>query len=132
MNIKELLNHERYQVIAVFAICVLLLWLYSCDSKVRSISNPDTFVTRSELETEVDYYLARVESRIQDLDRKDKIKQLLINNAILFAEGGTVNPYGVMAAIIGMLGIGATVDNVRKRIVIRENITKIVKDAHTT
>lgn len=132
MDIKAFLNHERYQVIAVFAMCILLLGLYSCESKVRSIEDPRTRVTRSELEAEVDLYLARVKSRIRDLDRQDKIKQLIVNNAVLFAESGTINPYGVMAALIGILGIGATVDNIRKRITIRENLTKVVKDAHTT
>lgn len=130
MDIKAFLNHERYQVVAIFTICVLLLWLYSCDSKVRSLEHPGTRITRGELEAEVDLYLARVESRIRSLNRQDEIKQLIINNAVLFAEGGAVNPYGVMASIIGILGIGATVDNVRKRITIRENIRTVVNNAH--
>lgn len=118
-KLKELFNHERYQSIAILVIAAFFLWFYGCESKVRSLANPQLQVTRTSLEAEVDFYLAQAEIRFRDLDRMDEFKRVLVEKTLLIAEGGTVNPYGIIATIIGILGIGATVDNVRKRVEIK-------------
>lgn len=131
-KITDFLNHERYQAIAIALICALLVWLYSCESKVRSVQNPSVMVTRSELSTEVDYYLSQVEIRLVSLDRQDELKQLLTTQALLFAQGGQINPYGVIAAVLGIIGVGATIDNVRKRQVIKTELSRTIEKAKNT
>lgn len=131
-KIKDLFNHERYQVIAVLATAAFLFWFFGCESKVQSLANPQVLITRASLEAEVDFYLAQAEIRFKDLDKQDEFKRLLVEKTLLVAEGGAVNPYGIIATILGILGIGATVDNVRKRNVIRTNVREYVSTKKTT
>lgn len=123
---KDLINHERYQAIAIGCVVVLLLWFFGCESKVRSLANPQTLVTRAGLEAEVDFYLAQAEIRFNDLDRQDAFKTKLMEAAAIAAEGGKINILGLILANIGILGAGAAVDNVRKRKIIKSNLTTYV------
>jgi len=122
-KILEFLNHERYQAISIAVCCCFLLWIYSCQSTTRSPSDPSSKLTRGQLTAEIDYYLAKAELAYIDLDRQDAIKQKLLDAAAIAAQGGQVNIVGLLLANFGILGIGATVDNVRKRKVIKNNLT---------
>lgn len=113
--LKTIFNHERYQSIAVILIAALLIWTYGCPSKVDSLRSPGNRLTRTEFEIEVTSLLATAEVRLLDLDRQDNIKRLIYNNLLLTAQSGQFNLIGLVAAAATTLGIGATVDNVRKR-----------------
>jgi len=113
--LETLFNHERYQTIAIVLIIALLLWTFGCPSHVNSLLVPGRSVTRGELQIELDTLTAMAAARVQDLDRQDAIKELLYQQAMLTAQGGQFNLLGVIAAAAATLGIGATVDNVRKR-----------------
>jgi len=114
-KILKFLNHERYESIAVIIACLLLIWFWGCESKVQSISNPNALVTRDELNAEVDFYLANAEIRYKNLDRQDEFKKTLLEAALLYGQTGTINPFGLITTLAGILGVGATIDNVRKR-----------------
>lgn len=118
-TLKNLLNHERYQTIAVAIMIGLLIWFYGCESKVASLTNPGTQVTRAELKIELNTLLASAEYRYAQLDQQDKLKSMLIEHALLIGQTGAFNPYGLLAMLAGTIGIGATVDNVRKRVEIK-------------
>lgn len=113
--LSTLLNHERYQSIAIVLITALLIWTYGCPSKVDSLRSPGNRLTRTEFEIEVTSLLATAEVRLLDLDRQDNIKRLIFDNLLLTAQSGQFNPVGLGMGIATILGIGATVDNVRKR-----------------
>jgi len=113
--LETMFNHERYQSIAVILIAALLVWTYGCPSHVDSLTVPGKSVTRPELQIELDTIVAMAAARSADLDKQDSIKQLIFQQAMLTAQGGQINLMGVIAAAAATLGIGATVDNVRKR-----------------
>ena len=113
--LETLLNHERYQSIAVVLIMALLIWTYGCPSRVKSLNRPGTRVTRAELQIEIDTLLATAEAHLVDLDRQVNVKRLIYDNLLLTAQSGQFNLLGLVAAAFTTLGIGATVDNVRKR-----------------
>lgn len=131
-KLKKLLNHERYQVVGVCVIIIFFVWFFGCESKVRSLTNPQVLVTRPELNAEVDFYLAQAEIRFNDLDKQDEFKRFLVEKTLIVTEGGSVNPYGIMATVLGIVGVGATVDNVRKRNVIRTNLKEYVSATKAT
>ncbi len=114
-TLKNLFNHERYQSIAVLAIMLFLLWFYGCDSKCDSLTRANTQVTRSGLALEIQSLQGLAELRYADLDRQDAFRSTIVEQALIVGATGTLNPYGVLAMLAGTLGIGATVDNVRKR-----------------
>lgn len=114
-KLKNLLNHERYQAIAIAVILALLVWFYGCESKVASLSDPAKQVTRAELKIELDTILASAEHRYSQLDKQDALRQAIVEHALIVGQTGALNPYGLIALVAGALGVGATVDNVRKR-----------------
>lgn len=113
--LETLFNHERYQSIAVVLITALLIWTYGCPSRVKSLNRPGQRVTRTELMIEIDTLLATAEAHLVDLNRQDNIKRLIFDNLLLTAASGQFNLLGLVAAAGTVLGVGATVDNVRKR-----------------
>jgi len=117
--IKKLGNGERYQSLSIILIIGVMVWYCGCTSKVTSILSPDTKVSREELNIEIDTFLATAENRLQKLDKQDEIKRLIANQADIIAKGGAINPLGIMALCGSVFGIGATVDNIRKRKVIK-------------
>lgn len=98
----------------ILAVCVLV-WTYGCESQVTSIVNPTILVNRGELSIEVDTFIAQAELKFMDLDRQDTVKNTLFNTAIDFMQGGRINPAAVALVIGNILGLGAVLDNVRKR-----------------
>jgi hypothetical protein len=60
-----------------------------------------------------------VELSFKDLEKQDLFKQYLIDSALVVAQGGTLNPSGLIFGALGILGLGATADNVRKNTVIK-------------
>ncbi len=93
----------------------VLLFAYGCEPKTKSLYESGGKITRAELQTELGLLLARAEAGTKDLDRQDKIRNLIFENAIFIAQGGQVNPVGVVTSIMALLGIGATVDDLRLR-----------------
>lgn len=136
---KELMNfasHNTGVVVGQLICFAVLIWIYGCESQVASIRNPTQKVTRSELLVEVDSFLAVAELRFTDLDRQDEFRRTIFEQAALWAQGGIVNPTGLALLLMGIIGGGATVDNVTKRR--RENKAlrryvevKIEKDENT-
>lgn len=123
------IRHNSGIVIGSTIAIAILGWVYGCQSQVTSIVNPTVLVTRGEFELEVDTFLAQqklkvdmfiaqAELKVTDLDKQDLIKDTIFNTAINFMQGGNVNPAAVAIVIGNILGIGAIVDNVRKRTLI--------------
>ena len=112
--IKYLLT-EIGQTTAIVIIALLIIWLIGCQSKVKSLNGGNILVSRGELKNELDHVLAVAELRFVELDRQDEIKQIIFNSALLMARSGAINPIGVLTTFGAILGLGATVDNVKKR-----------------
>ncbi|MBA7607827.1 hypothetical protein ES703_14996 [subsurface metagenome] len=110
-TIWTFIRHNRGLVICISLSILLMIWLYGCHSQVKSIVNPRLSVTRPELDAEVANFLNVAELRYADLDRQDAFKRILFENAITYAQGGTVNPFAVLITLGGILGIGLAVDN---------------------
>ncbi len=116
MKLREFLNHNRYQAITTTLVCLVLIWVYACESKVPSILNPSKKVTRLDLKAELDNYLAVADIRFAQLNRQDELKQTLFEHTTLWATTGAINPLGVLLSLGALLGVGSATDNVRKRI----------------
>ena len=123
-KLAEMFRHNQGIAIAIVIVIAVLFWTYGCDSKVTSITKPNTKVTRAELKIEIDAFLAMAEVRYADLDKQDEFKQKLFEYGALFVEGGTLNPVGIVATMGTLLGIGAFADNRIKDKVIKNRPLK--------
>lgn len=114
------LKREAAQYIAIIFCVAALIWLYGCPSKTMSLSGSGKLVTRPEIKMELETFIKLAEIRYADLDQQDAFKQAVVNAAVLTTQTGTLNPMGVIAILLGGLGVSATVDNVRKRAEIKK------------
>jgi len=116
-------NGGAAEIISLFFVAGVIFYAYGCESKVPSVLYPNLQVTRAELAAEIDSYLALAEIRFTSLDQQDRFKQLLFEQAVLIASGGTINVLGLLTTVGTLFGIGAVVDNRRK--------AKVIKNANS-
>jgi hypothetical protein len=113
--ISTFFNHERYQTISFIVTFILLIWFYGCEPECPSPTDPEKQITRAELQIEIDTFIARSENSFADLAKQEELRNLLFQQALLAGQTGIINPFALFTSIGAILGIGATVDNVRKR-----------------
>lgn len=117
-EIWKFVRHNQGMFIGGAIAIAVLVWTYGCQSQVTSIVYAPKLVNRRELQIEVDSFIAQAELKFADLNRQDEVKSTLFNVAIDFMQGGNVNPAAVAIVLGNILGLGAVIDNVRKRTLI--------------
>jgi len=110
------LNGNLLTFLAIQACIVLMIWCYSCESKIPGLGESRTPVTREELQIQLDTYLAQAKIKFDQLNKQDQFKQTLVNSAITFVQGGQINPIALATSLFAILGIGQVGDKVRKKI----------------
>lgn len=113
-KILKFFNENHMAAIAAVILIVGAIYFYGCESKVTSIENPTKKVTRSELQVESDHLIAQVKVKLQDLDKQDAIRQLISDQAALFATTGTFNPMGLANLAVSIFAVGSALDSRRK------------------
>lgn len=98
---------------------LLLLWAGGCPPRVRSPIDPSRRLTRVELTAELNYTIELFEAAELDLDEQERIRKLILQNAMAIASTGSVNPLAIITAIAGIYGVTRagtdTVSAVKKR-----------------
>lgn len=112
------IRHNQGMFLGGAIATIVLIWTYGCESQVTSILYAPGLVNRGQLQIEVDTFIAQAELKFADLNRQDQVKSTLFETALTFMEGGNVNPAAVAIVIGNILGLGAVIDNVRKRTLI--------------
>jgi len=72
----------------------------------------DTILSKAQVDAEALQAVAT--AREKQLNTQDNLKGAILNVGLAIAEGGTINPAGVIFTMAGALGLGAIVDNRRK------------------
>ena len=124
-NVCRMLRHNSALTAAVVVAGCMMLWVVGCESTTTSLIDPQKKVTRIELRLEASQQAAAIQAELDTLELKvtlaekkldqiDALKQQAAEIGVLVAQGGTVNPVGVAMAAMGILGVGAVVDNRKK------------------
>ena len=124
---KAWLKDNPFFDIAIIAVVVVIGFFGGCQVTVQSLLDPTLKVSRAQLEIELQTILATAEMRFRQIDQQEQFRQELLNHALVIGQAGTVNLYGLIPIALSLLGAGAVADNVRKRKIIRSNITEYVK-----
>lgn len=96
-------NHKTI-ITGIVTVC-LCLWLYACDSQVRSLDGSGTLVNRAELQLELDTFIGSAQLRMLDLDRQDAFRAIVIENSLLLVQGQPFNALGLLTSIFGIYGL---------------------------
>ncbi|MBA7543666.1 hypothetical protein ES705_36003 [subsurface metagenome] len=124
---KNWIKDNPFIDIAIVTVVVVLSLFGGCQVTVPSLTEPTQRVTRTQLEIELQTLLDTAEMRFKQIDRQESFRRELLNHALLISQSGTINLYGLIPLALSVLGAGAVADNVRKRKVIRNNLTEYVK-----
>lgn len=118
-NVFAGIRHNFFLFTSFLMVLVSLLWIYGCESTTQSLKQPGLQVNRAELMLELDTIISESHIRISDLDRQDQFKEAMFELALVYAEGGTINPVAIAMTLGSILGLGAVIDNRRKDVVIK-------------
>ena len=125
----SLIKSNHRGIITIVITVFMGIYLYACQSTTRSLIDPNTRVSREELQIELETIQSRYKISQADLDKQDAIKKMLLENAILIASGSPLNPLGVLSGIAAIYGITAAgssvVSTVKKNRTAKTNNTDI-------
>lgn len=110
-------------IITLFIILVTLIFIFGCQSETQSLVLANEKVTRSQLLDEFQLLKLKFTRRIEELDQQDTIRDMILQQSMLIAQTGTVNPIGLVTSLLAILGIGATADDVRLRKLRKKTLT---------
>jgi len=124
-DVSRMLRHNPALVGAVVVAACMVMWVVGCESTVTSVIDPGRKVTRIELQLEAKQEAAAISAELEalalkvemaekKLDQIDALKQQAAEIGLAVAQGGAINPAGVAITAMGILGIGAVVDNRKK------------------
>lgn len=108
------ISKNQWYIVAFIAAAFLVFYAYGCQSTVPSLTTPNKAVNRGELQAEIEYLTALAETRAEDLNRKDELKQKLLDSGNLVAEGGEINPTGALNFITSIAAIAFGLDRNKK------------------
>lgn len=103
-------------IIASLTALVIMVFCYSCEPKVLSLNGGDKLVTRAELSFELETFMSLAELRMVELDRKEQIRNLILQNALVLIEGQPLNPLGLVTGFAALYGMSRAGSGVAKKI----------------
>ena len=112
----DLIKKNYILIIGFLVILGCIIWLYGCVSTTHSLLTPEKRVSRSELEAELNYYIAIAKARFEDLDQQDALKKSLFDAANLIAQNGSINPGGLLTTMLGIGGIAFGINEKKKNV----------------
>jgi len=119
MTWQHIKDHWPQSAVLVLA-AVTLLWLTGCPPRARSPLDPTQKLTRAELAAQLDHLIAQYEFADADITQQEKVRTLIVNNALLMAQTGTINPLGLITGLAALYGVGSATNTaknaVKKRI----------------
>lgn len=118
-KVLEFIRHYQGTVAAFVVCAALVVWGLGCQVTTENPFDPAEKVTQSELEAEVQLYVAKVQTAYDDIERQEAIRAALLEAGLAYAQGGGVNPIGLATTLMGIVGIGAVYDNRKKDAVIK-------------
>lgn len=119
-RIWSAIKKDPGEACALLLIPLVFIYAYGCESKVTSMVDAQLRITRPELAAEVGLFLARAEAKFKTLDVQDMIRDTIFSSMSELIGGDAVNPAGVAFTILNMFGVGAIIDNIRKRFEIKD------------
>lgn len=111
-----MINQTLTKLLPYIATVFFMMFIYSCQPKVESILHPEKQVTREGLQLELDIIEAQIAARTADIERQEQLREVIFNNALLLAQGATLNPAGILTALAGIYGVGAAGRDIKRKI----------------
>lgn len=100
----------------------VLIYIYGCEPKVRSLIDTNRQVNRQELQLELDRLIGLAQLRMVSLDRQDKLRAIILRNALVLVQGQPFDAVGFITGVAAIYGIITGGCNIKK--VVKVQIAK--------
>ncbi|GAH66590.1 unnamed protein product [marine sediment metagenome] len=111
------IKKNRTIILTTIVSVSLCIWLYACESKVKSLTEPTRLVNRAELQLELDRFMGMARIRMLDLDRQDAFRDLIIQNSLSLVSGVPFNPVALITGVLGIYGLAHATTKTSKAVV---------------
>ena len=112
----QLVKNNLPRFFALLISSFMLLWAAGCPATVASPLRPDTKLTRAEMQIELDTLLATYQNRLTSLDEEERLRKLILQNAFVIAQAGSVNPLSILTTLLAFYGAGSGVQTATKAV----------------
>lgn len=119
----DYIKKNWHWLVSVNVAIFVISFAYGCEATTKSLIYPDRNVSRAEIATELELLERKSAIAFADLDRKDRIRELVLNQSLIIAQSGSINPVGVIMSVLTILGLGVGADDIRLRKKIKNTIT---------
>ena len=113
-KIWNYINENHWLALGIVVAVLMGVWLFGCQSQVRSIRNPSLMVNRVELEAEIKGIEADIVAKVTDLDRQDQVRRMIFEQLSVLAQGGGVNPIGLANSTISIFAVATALNSSTK------------------
>lgn len=83
------------------------MWAVGCPATVSSPLDSANRLTRAELQIELDMLLSTYEQKLTTLNQEERLRKLILNNALIIARTGSVDPLSILTTLLGFYGAGS-------------------------
>lgn len=83
----------------------ILIYIYGCEPKTRSLIDNSRLVNRQELQLELDQIIGLAQLRLVDLDKQDQLRAVVLQNALILVTGQPFNPLGLITGVAAIYGL---------------------------
>jgi len=111
--IKKFFAANWPQILSLMVGLTVILWLVGCPPRAASPINPEQKLTLPELNVELQHLLEQYELKALEIEEQEAIRQVLIKNALLIAETGTINPLGILTGLLALYGAGSAANSTK-------------------
>lgn len=112
---KVLLNKINWtRTVPILLFITLLLWAVGCKPTAQSLIYPTIKVSGPELQGEIEYIIAQYEARKASIEQQQQLRELLLNNTMMIAQTGSVNPVSILTGLLAFYGVGSAANDTRK------------------
>ena len=106
-------------LISILVTVGMFVYLYGCEPKTQSLTQPSRFINRQELQLELDQIMGLAQLRMLDLDKQEELRAVILQNALILVQGQPFNPIGLITAFAAIYGVAKG----------SGSITRVVKDS---
>ena len=99
-----------------------VVYMWGCQVKTKSLTTPDKFVNRQELQLELDQVIGLAQLRMADLDQQEQFRAIILQNALILVQGQPFNAFGIISAVAALYGVTQAGSQVTRKV--KSNISK--------
>lgn len=115
-NITEFVKSHKLEL-TVFAIGSFFLFTAAaCEPKTQSLQDPHRKVTATELQIELEAITKTAEYRLGQIEQQYQIREMILRNALLIAQGNPTSPAGIATGLLTILGASSAITSTKKAV----------------